>query len=104
MPEPSLTEQLLTLELALRNHGLWNGAPPPAAAFASQMPFCCDSLTLEQWLQWVLIPRLQALLDAGQRIQFNSDITSYAEECWQTKAEYLDLIEILRKLDASLKG
>lgn len=103
MDQP-LAQQLLTLELALRAHGLWQGVPPPADAFASQMPFCCDTLSLEQWLQWVLIPRLQALLDAGQDIRLNSDITSYAEEYWQANADHLDLIAILRTLDASLKG
>lgn len=44
---------------------LWQVAHPEPEALESQEPFCVDTLSMEQWLKFVFIPRMQALLDAG---------------------------------------
>ncbi len=55
--------QLLdALEAALRHNGLWGNERPSRQALASQQPFACDTLALEQWLQFIFIPRMQTLL------------------------------------------
>ena len=56
-------ELLLTrLEAELRRLELWGERPPPTAALQSSVPFCCDQMGLECWLQWVFLPRMQGLL------------------------------------------
>jgi len=52
------------LETELKQQQLWAAAPPDAAALASTLPFCYDTMPLENWLQFIFLPRMQALLDA----------------------------------------
>ena len=43
-------DALNALELGLRDLGLWSDVRPDPEALASTMPFCYDTLELEQWL------------------------------------------------------
>ncbi|MET1081345.1 MAG: YqcC family protein [Pseudomonas sp.] len=76
---PLLADNLLLIERELRQQGWWDVAPPSAQALASDAPFCVDSLALEQWLQWVLLPRMGALLAAGGALPSASGIQAMAE-------------------------
>ena len=44
---------------------LWEEQPPPAEAFRSPNPFCFDTMSVPQWLQWVFIPRMRDTLSLG---------------------------------------
>ena len=48
-----IVDALNALELGLRELGLWSDARPKAEHLASTMPFCYDTLELEQWLQFI---------------------------------------------------
>ena len=61
----ALAEHLLLIERELRVLGWWQEQAPSAEALASQEPFCVDTLTFEQWLQWIFLPRMKQLLEAG---------------------------------------
>ena len=64
-PQRKLLGKLLQLlELRMQQADLWQVSRPEARAFESQEPFCVDTMSLEQWLRYVFIPRMQALLDA----------------------------------------
>lgn len=69
-----LAEQLLLIERELRALGWWEQEPPNAEALASQEPFCVDSLRFEQWLQWILLPRMKQLLEDGATLPTASGI------------------------------
>lgn len=43
---------LQQMEDNMRAISLWEGVSPPATAFASELPFCVDTLRFSQWLQW----------------------------------------------------
>ncbi|WP_404416613.1 YqcC family protein [Marinospirillum sp.] len=55
---------LLLLEIRLKETDNWQIPHPEADAFTSQEPFCVDTMSCQQWLKHVFIPRMQALLDA----------------------------------------
>ena len=55
-----LLDQLQQLEDELRGQSLWSAVAPSPEAMASTMPFMYDTLKLQQWLQWVFLPRLRA--------------------------------------------
>ncbi|MDC8830395.1 YqcC family protein [Alteromonas gilva] len=59
---------VLKLKSAMTAAGLWSVQPPTAEALASQQPFACDTLSFAQWLQFIFIPRLDALLKSGDRV------------------------------------
>lgn len=76
---PAVADQLLLIERELRLLGWWEAEPPSARALASEQPFCVDTLHLHQWLQWVFLPRMQALVETGQPLPAASGIREIAE-------------------------
>lgn len=101
MTDSDETRQLLqNIEQELKRLDLWEGNPPPADALASETPFCYDTLKIHQWLQWIFIPRIQALIDAGRSLPEQCDIASYAEIMYEKNSEDKDkLIQHIRAFD-----
>jgi len=79
---PDLRPLLHALEAALRDADFWEAQPPSPQALASSMPFMVDTLRIEQWLQWVLLPRLHALLDARAPLPASCSVHPLAEHEW----------------------
>lgn len=71
---------LVQLQTAMQQEQLWLSEAPPADAFNSTEPFCIDTMSFVQWLQFVFIARMQALLDAQTNLPTNASITPLAEE------------------------
>ncbi|MBF0751122.1 MULTISPECIES: YqcC family protein [Pasteurellaceae] len=59
---------------------LWQAMPPAQEAFLSQEPFFLDTMAPEEWLQWVFIPRMQALLESHSPLPNKIAISPYIEE------------------------
>ncbi|MDC0949078.1 YqcC family protein [Gammaproteobacteria bacterium] len=81
----------------------WQAHPPSTAALASTMPFAADTLSCPEWLQWMCIPRLYALLDAGGQLPYPS-VIHVQFDMWATEAcaERGDLDALLQSLDQLL--
>ncbi|CDL60354.1 Hypothetical protein YqcC (clustered with tRNA pseudouridine synthase C) [Klebsiella pneumoniae IS39] len=62
----SVRDRLRAIEALLRETEHWQETAPDSSAFASDKPFCLDTLEPLEWLQWVLIPRMHQLLESGQ--------------------------------------
>ncbi|KAA8996208.1 YqcC family protein [Affinibrenneria salicis] len=103
--EQQIRASLLAIEQAMRDIALWQTQPPAGEAFASSEPFCIDTLRPEQWLQWVLLPRMHALLDSGAALPARFVITPYFEEALEGDAAGLArLLAHLRQLDTFFAG
>ncbi|MGY8909754.1 MAG: YqcC family protein, partial [Flavobacteriales bacterium] len=50
-----VAEVLIDIESELRQLGLWDRQVPSNSALASSEPFCVDTLTLPQWLQFIFL-------------------------------------------------
>lgn len=74
-----MADLLLEIESEMRRVGLWGHTPLPAAAFASRVPFCHDTMEFEQWLQWVLLPRMRQVVEQDDGWPNNSAILPLAE-------------------------
>ena len=88
------------IEQELRRQNVWMAIPPSPEAMSSTIPFCMDTMTFSQWLQWVFIPRVRAILDQGSNLPKGSDIKPYAEEA--IKVEQLEapgLLILIEQLD-----
>lgn len=96
----AIAEQLLLIERELRLLGYWQAQPPSAQALASEQPFCVDTLVFEQWLQWVFLPRMKALIEAGADLPAASGIAAMASEVFRAKAlEVKGLLAALQAFD-----
>lgn len=71
---------LIDIEADLRQLNLWQREAPDSAALASKEPFCFDTLTFPQWLQFVFIPRMYELIENGQSLPESCGVAPMAEE------------------------
>jgi uncharacterized protein YqcC (DUF446 family) len=78
-----LRARLVELQAAMEQAQLWQVNVVSEQALQSQQPFCLDTLTLAQWLQFVLIPRFHELLDAHAPLPERLAITPYAQEVFK---------------------
>lgn len=90
---------LQELATELRRHQLWQLQPPSSEALASQTPFALDTLAPHEWLQWIFIPRMQALLEAEMPLPQGFSVAPYFEEVWKEQRHYHAMIELLRRID-----
>ena len=94
---------LSELEAELKQQELWCLQPANPVALASTMPFCCDTMPLEQWLQFIFIPRIQALLDGNHCLPNKISILPMAEEVFKQRGEVLaPLLAIISRIDTTL--
>lgn len=95
--------RLQAIEQSMRDLALWQVSPPNPDAFSSIEPFCIDSMLAEEWLQWVLLPRMYALLDSGAPLPTRFAIAPYFEEALKDKQpNCISLLSQLQQLDALL--
>lgn len=78
--EHQVLSLLMDIEAELRVLQCWDAEPPSAEALASTQPFCVDTLSFPQWLQWVFIERLRAMIEAGQTLPGQCGIAPMVEE------------------------
>jgi uncharacterized protein YqcC (DUF446 family) len=101
-----LAALLRELEGAMHGAALWDALPPSPAALESVEPFCVDTLSLPQWLQWIFLPRMRALLDARAALPAKCGIAAMAEVYFlgREDAAALRVVEALRGIDRAIEG
>ncbi|MEH6591310.1 MAG: YqcC family protein [Halioglobus sp.] len=75
-----IAELLIDIESELRQLDLWDTLTPSSEALASDQPFCVDTLTLPQWLQFIFLPTLYQLLETDGVLPQRCGIAPMAEE------------------------
>jgi len=91
------------LSKALQRLNLWQEQRPSILEVSSSAPFCCDTLTFEQWLQFVFIERISLMINQGQSLPTKIALTPMAEVSFKHlsgQAEFL--LVIIRKIDKTL--
>lgn len=100
-----VAEVLIDIEAQLRQLGLWDKIPPSTEALSSDQPFCVDTLTLPQWLQFVFLPTIYRMLEENAPLPDRCGITPMAEEYFRDSGlSYESLIELLEDIDELLSG
>ncbi|SUB24442.1 YqcC family protein [Avibacterium avium] len=87
--------QLQQLQKAMEELALWQAVAPEAAAFDSVEPFCIDTMNAHEWLQWVFIPRMYAIIESNEPLPHKMAIVPYIEEALKEK----DIVEVQRLIE-----
>ncbi len=97
----SLLDQLqATLEKASQ----WQTIAPEPEKLMSTEPFSIDTLTFLEWLQWIYVARLRAIMDAGGQLPQGAQVYPYAEEALKAAGIQIPgLLELVLQLDTALK-
>ena len=98
--QTEIAEVLIDIEAQLRQLGQWDKVPPGAAALASDEPFCVDTLTLPQWLQFIFLPTLYRMIEEGETLPARSGIAPMAQEYFRgTGLRSTELEAALQRID-----
>ncbi|MDP2560529.1 YqcC family protein [Psychrobium sp. 1_MG-2023] len=84
---------------------LWQSTSPDKAALESSEPFCCDTLTFAQWLEFILLPKMQMLIDSNMPLPTEFLILPMAEESFKGVAQNTTpLLKLIAELDAQFNA
>lgn len=101
--QTEIAELLIDIEGELRRLGLWSQIPPAEKALASDQPFCIDTLTLPQWLQFIFLPTLYRLIESNQALPQRCGVAPMAEEYFKgSELATETLITKLHQIDITL--
>lgn len=96
-----LQSLLMDLECELRSLELWQAETPSAEALASVQPFCIDSLTFEQWLQFIFLPRMTELLANQLPLPAKCQLSPMGEEAFSGRElPTASLLSVLAAIDS----
>ncbi|MEQ1967518.1 YqcC family protein [Xenorhabdus nematophila] len=99
--EKQILYKLQLIEATMKTVGTWKDYPPKPEAFESSEPFCINTMSADEWLQWVLIPRMRALIEKKASLPTAFSVAPYFEEVYKEEIErLLPLLEHLRALDS----
>ncbi|XUO83808.1 YqcC family protein [Halomonas sp. KM007] len=95
-----LQTALLELEAAMKAANLWRLPLPEASAFASQEPFCVDTMSLPQWVRYVFVARLTALVEAQATLPAKCEVApAMAAYLMQEKVRASDQVLVIRAME-----
>jgi uncharacterized protein YqcC (DUF446 family) len=96
----AVADQLLLIERELRAIGMWGGESPSMDRLSSTEPFCVDTLALEEWLQWIFLPRMKLIIESGADLPTASGIRAIAEMAYASEgARVAPLLDALGAFD-----
>jgi len=91
---------LAELEGELKMLRLWSVQAPGAIQMASVQPFCIDTMSFEQWLQWIFIPRMKSMAEQGLTTLGPCQISPMGEQSFlHLGRRNADLLRILARID-----
>ena len=98
-----IIDALNSLELGLRELGLWSDKRPDAESLSSTLPFCYDTLEIEQWLQFIFLGRMRELLEQGDDLPETCSIYPYIEML-AGAGKNVDprLVELVKQIDEKI--
>lgn len=98
-----LQEAIFDLEAALRSVGKWDGEMLDKSCFKSTMPFYVDTMEFYQWLQFVLIPRLDMIIQNQDSLALNASILPMAETSFPADEWHKGVFNAIEKIDILLR-
>ncbi|PJG86404.1 YqcC family protein [Conservatibacter flavescens] len=100
----SIEFHLLALQSTLERYNLWQSMPPPESAFLSEQPFALDTMSATEWLQWIFIPRMYAIIESGATLPQQIAISPYLEEALKEHEGLADLLIPIIAIEQCVKN
>lgn len=98
-----LDEALRRLEATLKAADLWQVPRPAPQAFESRQPFCVDTMELPQWLRFVFIARLDAMVERRAPLPESCNVAPAAEvylkQAGVRASNFLLLVKSIEEVD-----
>ena len=101
----NLRKTLKEIEHEMRLLKIWSDHPPQAEAFLSTQPFCIDTMTLPEWIQFVFIHKISELMTLGAELPSRCGIAPMIDEYFKSSnLNYKHLMGLFVEVDYLLGG
>ncbi len=95
-----IAKQILKIEITMQQLKLYASVRPDDSAFESSTPFCYDTMSFLEWIQWVMFPKTLDLITRDLPLPTVCEIHPLAEEEFKLLAQETDeLLEEILQLD-----
>jgi uncharacterized protein YqcC (DUF446 family) len=74
----AVSAKLAAIKQAMRANGTWQAQPLEAEQYEFHQAFGADTMTFSQWLQFVLVPRVELVLSSRSTFPSNSSVGTKA--------------------------
>ena len=91
------------LQHTMERLALWQSVPPQEAAFLSEQPFALDTMNPMEWLQWIFIPRMHALVESQAPLPRQIAISPYLEEALKEEDYLAELLIPIMEIEKLLQ-
>ena len=103
MAHQQIGQTLRLISAVMQQQGLWQNEPPSDEKLASTLPFCVDTLTFSEWLQWVMYPKLIVIVETKAKLPANSNMASMAEQAFKKEpSDTRELLALIVQLDQDI--
>jgi uncharacterized protein YqcC (DUF446 family) len=94
------TERLANaIEGELRRLARWSADPLPAEAYENMGAFGCNTMAFEQWIQFILLPRLRHIIATQDEFPSGSSLAPYAIRVFDGDSDANELHNLLYQID-----
>ena len=91
------------LQHTMARLALWQSVPPQEAASLSEQPFALDTMNPTEWLQWIFIPRMHALVESQAPLPRQIAISPYLEEALKEEDYLAELLIPIMEIEKLLQ-
>jgi uncharacterized protein YqcC (DUF446 family) len=74
----TVSAKLATIKQAMRANGMWQAQPLEPEQYEFRQAFGADTMTFSQWLQFVLVPRIELVLSSRGTFPLSSSVGTKA--------------------------
>jgi uncharacterized protein YqcC (DUF446 family) len=90
---------ILKLEQSLRGAKLWSSSALSIEVLQSKLPFAFDTMSFEQWLQFVFIPRMSEIVSNKSALPDNLMLLPMAEHSMGSADKQSGVMDVIKQID-----
>jgi uncharacterized protein YqcC (DUF446 family) len=103
-PHAAVAERIAAIEAEMKRIGLWQSEPLAPEKFVDAGAFGINTMAFEQWLQFVLVPRVRAIIAENGEYPEESQVGVMAIRNFDGFEEAAELTTMLCAFDALIEG
>jgi uncharacterized protein YqcC (DUF446 family) len=96
----SAGQAIAAIQAELKRLGRWSDEAPTPERLTNLGPFGMHTMAFEQWLQWVLVPRVQEIITTKGAFPTSSQASVFATREYEGDSDAAHLVDLLRGFDA----
>jgi uncharacterized protein YqcC (DUF446 family) len=96
----SAGQAIAAIEAELQRLGRWSDEAPTPEQLTNMGPFGMHTMAFEQWLQWVLVPRVHETISNHGTFPPSSQVSVFAVREYDGDPDAAHLVDLLQDFDA----